>query len=58
MKGEILSLETTQKLASRERAIEYIKHRQFVKEQVLTKRDYSLSDKEVRELLKILEVKE
>jgi hypothetical protein len=57
MKGEFLKLETARKLASREKAIQYIKHKRFVKEQVLNKKDYSLNDREVKELLNILESK-
>ena len=55
MIGEFLTLDTAKKLACRERAIEYIKHKYFIKEQVIMRRDYSLNDREVRELLRILE---
>lgn len=50
MKNEILSLETTQKLANREKAIKYIKS-------ILDKRTSGLVEIYLENILKILEVK-
>ena len=55
MISEYLSISTVEKLASVDKAIKYIKHKQYEKGQVLNKKDVSLNDREIKELLKILE---